>query len=77
MVEEVPAVEDEGGLLHRGVDALEVETRELVPLREHEHRVSALHGHVPASGLGRRSAASAGPLDGWRLASKGWGRCPG
>ena len=75
MVEEVTPIEDEGRLLHRGVDAprgrvgvrvrvrarvrvrrvhggvdaLEVEASELLPLGEHEHRVGTLHGHVPVT----------------------------
>ena len=31
---------------------------------------------VPVSGLGRRSAALGGPLDGWRVASKRLGALP-
>ena len=35
------------------------------------------HGvDVPVSGLGRRSAVSGRPLDGWRVASKGMGPLP-
>ena len=32
---------------------------------------------VPVSGLGRRSVALGGPLEGWLVPSKGRGRCPG
>ena len=36
----------------------------------------ALPELVPVSGLGRRSSALGGPLEGWRVASKGLGALP-
>mmetsp|Transcript_8530 Transcript_8530/g.35580 ORF Transcript_8530/g.35580 Transcript_8530/m.35580 type:complete len:319 (+) Transcript_8530:29-985(+) len=43
-VEEVPAVEDKGRLLHGSVDGLKVECAELLPLSEHNEGVRAVHG---------------------------------
>ena len=39
--------------------------------------VGVERAHVPVSGLARRFVALGGPLEGWRVASKGWGRCSG
>ena len=41
MVQHVAAIEDEGGLAHAGVDALKVQARELVPLRDDAQRMCA------------------------------------
>ena len=53
----------------RAVDVVQVE--QLERLRRVACRVL-----VPVSGLGRRSAAAAGPLEGWRVASKGLAALP-
>ena len=50
-IEDVAAVEEEGGLLHAGVDGLEVEGLELVPLGEDEDGVDILGGGL--GGVGR------------------------
>ena len=37
---------------------------------------SVSHASIPVSGLGRRSAALGGPLEGWLVASKGLAALP-
>ena len=50
--------------------------REHPLLRVVAARLLAAAEHVPVSGLGRRSAALRGPLEGWRVASKGLAALP-
>ena len=46
MVQDVAAIKNEGGLHHPVVDLGEVQCLELLPLREHAQRVTALAGVV-------------------------------
>ena len=50
--------------------------REHPLLRVVAARLLSAAEHVPVSGLGRRSAALGGPLEGWRVASKRLGPLP-